>query len=184
MRLSPLISLNLLVVLPFAAIAQTEREHDAHVHGHSQIDLVYENGQLELELHSPGMDIVGFEHSPRDPDQSQAIEKALAALDSHRAWLVFEGADCTVERVKTHTHGYDQDESGSHEHDDHDHDAGHDHAEFHLTLGARCSAMPDALQIRLADRFPGIQRIRVDYITDAGQNRVELASGDTRVPLR
>lgn len=81
-----------------------------------------------------------------------------------------------------HDHGHDRDHGNGHDHaDGHDHDGGH--GEFHLRLTGTCATTPVALRIDLSARFPGIERIRVDLITDARQDRVELGAGQTRVPL-
>lgn len=165
-----------------AASAQTEREHGAHVHGRSQINLAYVDGRLELELEAPGMDIVGFEHVPADEAQREALDRALETFSNAALWLTFEptGA-CAVTRVDPHTHGYKT--VGEHEDDEHEDDHDHDHAEFHVTLEADCTAVPEALQIGLAERFPAMTLIGVDLITESRQDRIELTPRQTRVVL-
>ena len=203
MRLFPVRSFALLLVWPLVASTQTEREHGVHVHGRSQVDLVYVSGQLELQLHAPGLDIVGFEHAPRDERESHAIAQALSALETHDQWLGFEPTDaCTVTHAETHTHGYkkasdtrdnvavsasdhariDHPNDSDHAHEEHEGD--HDHAEFHVSVKAKCSATPEALLIRLSERFSKLELIRVDYVTETTQNRVELGRGEMRVPLK
>lgn len=189
--------------------AQQTREQAVHAHGTSQVTLAIVDGALELEFTAPGMDLVGFEHAPGTPQQEQAIAAANATLEGSGDWLAFEPAgSCTVTSADAHTHGFKAEAAdeaqaqaghggnggshgGGHDGDDgHDHDdgqEGHDHAgghgEFHLTLKGTCSTAPQALRIDLASRFPGIERIRVDLITDSVQDRVELGAGQTRVPL-
>jgi hypothetical protein len=190
-----------------SALAQESREQAAHVHGTTTVTLALVSGTLQLELSAPGMDLVGFEHAPRDAGQEQAIAAATASLGRSGDWLAFEPAgSCTVTEVDAHTHGFGPAAAadatpadgaaahGGHDHadghgSDHDHDdhAGHDHdgghGEFHLELTGTCSVIPDALRIELGARFPGIEQIRVDLITDSVQDRVELGAGQTRVPL-
>ncbi len=205
-----LIATAVALLLSGPALAQTEREHGVHVHGRSQINLAVDDDHLELELTAPGMDIVGFEHAPRDDSQRAAIDAALATLNNPDNWLAFEPAGaCTAGEIKAHTHGYNADDGHDHDHGkgdheqhgdhdhghdehddhngkhDHDHDEheGHDHAEFHLRLHADCTRPPQAVQLRLAERFPGIELLRVDLITPTRQDRVELSGGQTRVRL-
>jgi hypothetical protein len=184
----------LLCLVAAGAAAQDNREQAAHVHGVTAVTLAVVGGRLELELTAPGMDLVGFEHAPRDAQQTQAIEAATATLERSGDWLAFEPpGSCTVASAEAHSHGFKAeaaadgagDGGGSHGHDhDHgDHQHGGGHGEFHLTLAGTCSAAPQALRIDLAARFPGIEQIRVDLITDAVQDRVELGAGQTRVPL-
>lgn len=199
---TPLRPAVLLLALATAggAGAQESREQAVHAHGTTQVTLAVVDGTLELELSAPGMDLVGFEHAPGTPQQAQAIAQATATLERSGDWLAFEPAGaCTVASVDAHTHGFEGASAagdaapaeGADPHD-HDHDAGHDHdahehagghGEFHLKLAGTCSAQPQALRIDLAARFPGIERIRVDLITDSAQDRVELGVGQTRVPL-
>lgn len=215
-----LIATAVALLLSGPALAQTEREHGVHVHGRGQINLAVDENHLELELTAPGMDIVGFEHAPREDSQRAAIDAALAILNNADNWLAFEPAGaCTAGEIKAHTHGYAAGDGHDHHHDDkhgdhahdHDHDEhgdpdhghdkhddhdgehdhghdhddheGHDHAEFHLRLRADCTRPPQAVQLRLAERFPGIELLRVDLITPTRQDRVELSSGQTRVRL-
>jgi hypothetical protein len=197
-RTSPLRPAALLLgLVAGTAVAQDSREQAVHVHGNTAITLALVEGALELELTAPGMDLVGFEHAPRDPQQEQAIEAANATLENSSAWLAFEPAgSCTVTEADAHTHGFKartDDDGAGRDHDEHDghggddDHAGHDHAgghgEFHLQLSGTCNATPQALRIDLASRFPGIQTVRVDLITDSVQDRVELGAGQTRVPL-
>lgn len=89
------------------AIAQVEHQHGAHVHGVAQATLVVADGTLALELTVPGMDLVGFEHAPRDDGQQARIDAALATLEATAQWLAFEPAgSCVVVQADAHTHGY------------------------------------------------------------------------------
>lgn len=193
----------ILLALPASALlAQTERQHDVHVHGLSQVQLALDGNALELELHAPGVDIVGFEHAPGDDESRGAIESALGILHDPVRWLAFEPADaCTITESQAHTHGYDApDGQDEHEHDDHHrhaheahadhgaddhahHESGGGHGEFHAHVRGRCDRQPRAVHLRLGQHFPGIQALRVDLLTDERQDRVELAPGQTRVGL-
>lgn len=199
----------LLALTATSSNAQVGREQSAHAHGTTAVTLALVGGAFELELTAPGMDLVGFEHAPGNPEQEQAIAETTAALERSSDWLAFEPAGtCTVVGADAHTHGFaagsGQDGSHGHEHaehgtapaaapgqshndakHDHEHDHDHEggHGEFHLQLTATCAATPEALTIDLASRFPGIERIRIDLITDTRQDRVELGTGQTRVPL-
>ncbi|MCF7994732.1 MAG: DUF2796 domain-containing protein, partial [Chromatiaceae bacterium] len=80
-----------LTVLPFAALlcalalgplglssslAHNEDEHyrqqGAHVHGVGQLNVAVDGSALLVELISPAMDLVGFEHAPRNEAQRTA----------------------------------------------------------------------------------------------------------------
>ena len=67
---------RLLLALPFAllplAVAHAHDDHDhdhahgtlgAHEHGVAKLNVVLDDNTLELELDSPAMNLVGFEHA-------------------------------------------------------------------------------------------------------------------------
>src|SRR5476651_519710 len=83
---------RLLLALPFAllplAIAHAADEHDhdhehgslgAHEHGVGRLNAALDGQTLELELQSPAMNLVGFEH-PATTDADKAKVAAVRAL--------------------------------------------------------------------------------------------------------
>lgn len=178
-----------------AAVAQTEiRRAGAHVHSVAAAQLALEDDRVDLMLQIPGANLVGFEHPPRDEEQSELLASArtrLAAGD----WLVFaDGAGCATDisvdmpgfaasgHEHDHSHDHEDDQHG-HVHQDHEHD-GHDHAEFHLTVTADCERTPDWLEVRLFDGWPDNRSIQLDAISATQQWRAELTAEQTRVALR
>ncbi|MCG8507770.1 MAG: DUF2796 domain-containing protein [Rhodospirillales bacterium] len=107
----------------------SEREHGAHQHGHGQLNIAVEGHELEMELVSPGADIVGFEHHAESAADKQAIEEATALLKKGGTLFVpAAGAKCRLEEAHV--------ESAMMEDDDHDHHAkeeahGHDKEHAH-----------------------------------------------------
>lgn len=195
-----------------SAHAQIERQHAAHAHGSAELRLALDASSLEIELQAPGMDVVGFEHSPADAAQRAAITDAIAFLDS-AAWIELPaGAGCTLKEAAFHTHGYDRggpedaletgtEAANAHAHADHDghahpgdhahastidaHDDHGHHAEFHGKLRWHCSR-PAALariDITLGTRFSSIARLTVESVSDHGQGRTLLPGAKGRVDL-
>lgn len=186
------------LLLPCTVLAEVEHQHGAHVHGLAQASLVVDGGSLALELTVPGMDLVGFEHAPRDDAQRARIAAALATLEASAQWLAFEPAGaCEVTVAEAHTHGYkaadedapaagDDGHDHAHEHghghggqpaDDngdghgHDHDKERDHADGHGEFH---------LQLRgSCSRSPSHALLSLDRHFDGlGTVRVELIAGD------
>jgi hypothetical protein len=135
----------------FAAhgLADTEepaalRHHEAHVHGEAVGNLTLDGPTLRLELEIPGVNLVGFEHPPRNQDQRAQLEAVLSSLRG-AAWLALDARGrCELDAVNAHTHGFDEDDhheynhegrtDDAHDHHRHDHDhhkhdqeRGHDH---------------------------------------------------------
>ena len=183
---------------------------DAHVHGVSRLEVAVDGEMLHLGVHLPGLDAVGFEQ-PADTDERRAAVVAAAdRLKATDGWLgvMPEGA-CHVTNVRVDASGFGvvldsaaggidtaAVASGAHEHgrDDHDHDHDHDHhhADGHdhdrhaglvAMVEARCTGVPSAIDVRLAQLFPSVEMIQADLITAAGQSRAVLAGGETRISL-
>jgi Protein of unknown function (DUF2796) len=61
------VTLCILALFP-AGIALADeaehREHGPHVHGVAQLNVALDGNVLWIELNSPAMNIVGFEHAP------------------------------------------------------------------------------------------------------------------------
>jgi hypothetical protein len=129
--------------------AQIERQHDAHVHGAAEGNLVLEDTRLRLELEIPGVNLVGFEHAPRNDDQRKLLGHTLSLLERGDWLLTDPRGQCSLKSVDAHTHGFggfklgDESESdhslndhhpdgrdsehSRHDHDEHHHDHHHHH---------------------------------------------------------
>ena len=112
-----------------SALAEDQRQLDAHEHGVGQLNIAIEGNELVMELTAPGADIVGFEHAAESDADKQAVAAALELLEQPLSLLGLpEAAGCTV------THAHAALESDAHEehdeHDEHHHDKKHEeHAE-------------------------------------------------------
>ena len=102
----------------------------AHVHGIASLDLVYDQGELQMEFRSPSDSLVGFEYAPSTDAEHKAVDEALALLQKPDALFVLPAsAGCKIEEVEAERHGEDDDHGhGDHakHDDDHDDDHGHD----------------------------------------------------------
>ena len=111
--------------------AQTERDLDSHEHGQALMSLVIDGNKLVMELESPWMNLIGFEHSPETEDQKQLLANALGMLGTPATLFNLpENADCELLDVVRHDDfGMHDDEHAS----DEGHDEEHDHSEEHAS---------------------------------------------------
>ena len=181
------------------AVAQDTREMDAHVHGVSTLEIAVDGTMVEMNLTSPGMDIVGFEYEATSAEDYAAIGAAVGQLSRPTEILsVPDAAGCALTEVLSHIHTGDDD----HGHDDHaegedhaedgDHDdhaeeadaqadagedeGGESHTEFHARYVWHCDA-PDALTsvtLTFFDVYPNAEEIEAQYVTGTGQGSAEL----------
>ncbi|MCP8688630.1 DUF2796 domain-containing protein [Marinobacterium sedimentorum] len=181
-----------------------EQQYDGHVHGAAQLDLVQDGDALMLQLRSPAMNLVGFEHRAGSASERQSVEAALEWL--HRAeqlidldavagctlthTMVTQGLQDTGELSETAEHGHAE------EHDHAEADEAHDpdgqgeaeraHTDFEANYAFHCTA-PEKLAsigLRFFARFPGLEILDVRMITADGQRALRLDSQHTDIGLR
>ncbi|AZE51454.1 putative zinc-binding protein [Pseudomonas chlororaphis] len=189
---------HLLFALPFAllplAIAHAAEKHDhdhehgslgAHEHGVARLNAALDGQTLELELESPAMNLVGFEHAASTDADKAKVAAVRAQLEKPLALFSLPpAAGCVVAQQelesplfgdKPEDHDEDHDEAkdaGGHEHH-------HEHSEIHAHYQFTC-ATPGALKsLDLAGvfkTFPATQKIQVQLISPSGQQGVEATS--------
>ena len=188
---------RLLLALPFAllplAVAHAHEDHDhehgslgAHEHGVGRLNAVLDGQTLELELDSPAMNLVGFEHLATTAADKAKVAAVRKQLENPLALFNLpKGAGCVVSTQELNSPLFgDKPEVDHDDDDDHDHDAKagehhHDHSEIHAHYQFTC-ATPTALSnldlSQVFKTFPATQKIQVQLIGPSGQQGVEATA--------
>ncbi|KAA5837884.1 DUF2796 domain-containing protein [Pseudomonas chlororaphis] len=189
---------RLLLALPFAllplAIAHAAEKHDhdhehgslgAHEHGVARLNAALDGQTLELELESPAMNLVGFEHAASTDADKAKVAAVRAQLEKPLALFSLPpAAGCVVAQQELESPLFgDKPEDHDEDHDDaksaggHEHH--HEHSEIHAHYQFTC-ATPGALKnLDLAGvfkTFPATQKIQVQLISPSGQQGVEATA--------
>ena len=190
---------RLLLALPFAllplAVAHAHEEHEhehgslgAHEHGVGRLNAVLDGQALELELDSPAMNLVGFEHvatSAADKAKVAAVRKQLenpAAL-----FNLPTAAGCVVSTQELNSPLFGDKPEAEHDDDDHASDGkgaaahkhDHDHSEIHAHYQFTCATPTGLGNLGLSQvfkTFPATQKIQVQLIGPSGQQGVEATA--------
>ncbi|HCF9514834.1 TPA: DUF2796 domain-containing protein [Pseudomonas aeruginosa] len=187
-----------LVLLPFAAQAHDDHDHDhahgslgKHEHGVAQLNVALDGKTLELELDSPAMNLVGFEHAASTDADKAAVAKARAQLEKPLELFALPvTAGCSVasqelrsplfgDKAPAHAHK----EKAGHEHE-HEHENGH--ADIHAHYQLSCEKPERLKLLTLAEffkRFPATQKIQVQLIGPDGQKGADLAPASAELKL-
>ncbi|PWY40711.1 DUF2796 domain-containing protein [Pseudomonas sp. RW409] len=189
---------RLLLALPFAllplAIAHAAEKHDhdhehgslgAHEHGVSRLNAALDGQTLELELESPAMNLVGFEHAASTDADKAKVDAVRAQLEKPLALFSLPpAAGCVVAQQELESPLFgdkpeDHDEDHDEAKDANGHEHHHEHSEIHAHYQFTC-ATPGALKsLDLAGvfkTFPATQKIQVQLISPSGQQGVEATS--------
>jgi hypothetical protein len=172
-------------------VAAAERHHHAHEHGVSKLQIAMDGPVVEIQLVSPGMDIVGFEHAPTSDADKQALAKAAAVLaDGASLFILSADARCGLADAVVE-HPFLAQKAGRHEHGErHGHNHGNTHGQKHEHAGApgdghsafqvhyrfQCENIGELtrLEVKLFEKFPAAKEIEVEAITPRGQIAREL----------
>lgn len=177
---------RLLLALPFALLPQvaahaSEHQHDehgslaAHEHGAAQLNLVLDGQVLELELQSPALNLLGFEHAAHSTADQAKVEAARRQLQEPQALFGLSAGDCRLSQLELESALFPESE---HKHDEQQ-GAKHDgeHSDIHAHYQLDCK-QPDQLQqldlSELFKRFPATEKIQVQLIGPNGQQGLEL----------
>lgn len=146
--------------------------HDSHVHGTSELLLAIEGHEMEISFQSPAMNLVGFEHQPQSSQQQQQLSSAAKILgQADKLFSLPARAVCELEKADVHAPFED-------EHDDHGHEK-HDeeeHADFsaHYHYHCKDTTRLTGIDVKLFEYYPLIETIRVQALSDKGQQSFEL----------
>ncbi|POF40500.1 zinc-binding protein [Pseudomonas laurylsulfativorans] len=187
---------RLLLALPFAllplAVAHAADEHDhehgslgAHEHGVGRLNAALDGKTLELELESPAMNLVGFEHVATSDADKAKVTAARAQLEQPLALFNLpKAAGCVVENqeLESPLFGDKPDADDDHDEDAKDedgHEHHHDHSEIHAHYQFTCATPAELKTLDLANiftRFPATQKIQVQLIGPSGQQGIEVTA--------
>ena len=148
---------------------------DPHQHGVGQLNVAIQGDHVEIELETPGADIVGFEHPPRTVGQKKAVQDAARTLRNGSAIFVFPAAArCKLEKTKVEsglledkheTHGE------KHHHEKHKEEI---HAEFHALYHFSCKNPASYTDLQYFEAFPHAKALLARTITAKGQRKQRL----------
>lgn len=183
---------RLLLALPFALLPlamahAAEVEHPslgAHEHGVARLDIALDGRSLEIELDSPSMNIVGFEHDASTADDKAKVANARELLLKSQALFNLPlAAKCavTTQKLQSPLFGDKLEADDDHDDDNHADDktaAGeeHHHSEIHAHYVFVCDSPADLKKLDLSQifkTFPGTHKIQVQLIGPSGQTGTE-----------
>ncbi|WPC04586.1 DUF2796 domain-containing protein [Pseudomonas benzenivorans] len=189
---------RLLLALPFALLPMAtiqanehghHHEHDqahgslgAHEHGVASLNLVLDGQLLELQLESPAMNLVGFEHAAKSAADKAKVAAARSQLQNPQALFGLNAGDCSLSETELESPLFEDDE---HEHEGHHGDETHgEHSEIHAHYQLDCKKPDELKQLNLAElfeRFPTTTKIQVQLIGPSGQQGAELTPAQPRL---
>jgi len=192
------ILLNLAIFnLSFASFVihaeKTKNNLEAHVHGVSELMIVAEGSELEIQFKSPAMNLVGFEHKAKSSKDIATVEKAASTLRQHDALFLMSDTNCKqmntsvdLSKIIDADH-HDNDHKDNSKDDEHESHAEHDgnHSEIMVTYHYHCqesSSLP-SITVNLFEFFTGIEEINTMWVNQTGQGAITLRHNNRIINL-
>ncbi|CAN7293009.1 DUF2796 domain-containing protein [Pseudomonas sp. LjRoot71] len=188
---------RLLLALPFALLppaalaAEHSHEHDhahdhaehgsldAHEHGAAQLNVLLDGKVLELQLESPAMNLVGFEHAAKSDADKAKVAAARSQLEQPQPLFGLNAGDCKISKQELESPLFAE-HADSHEHEhEHEHEKSQEseHSDIHAHYTLDCQKPEELKQLNLGElfkRFPATEKIQVQLIGPDGQQGLEL----------
>lgn len=180
-----------LALLPFAPAHANEHSHghdhdehsslDAHEHGSASLNIALEGNTLELELDSPAMNLLGFEHAAHSTADRAKLASVKRLLEQpQQLFTLPAAANCQITSSELHSPLFEAEST------DHAHEHEHEHSDIEAHYQFSC-ANPQALDsLSLAaffQQFAGLEKLQVQLISATGQNGKTLTASDSLLPL-
>ena len=188
---------HVLLALPFALLplhaaqaanhehshAHAHEEHaslDAHEHGVASLNVALDGQTLEIQLQSPAMNLVGFEHEAKSEADKAKVAATRQHLEQPQALFALPiEAKCALQDSEL-----DSPLFGGHAHEEHEHADEHGHSDIDASYRFAC-ANAEALQtLELGSffgTFPGTEKLEVQLIGPSGQQGAELTPRNSRL---
>ncbi|MGL4317415.1 MAG: DUF2796 domain-containing protein [Pseudomonas sp.] len=175
-------------LLPLSFAQADSHEHDhaheehgslgAHEHGVASLNVALDGQTLEIQLESPAMNLLGFEHAASSAADKATVAAARAQLEQPAVLFSLPAAaHCTLAEKTLHSPLF-----GDHEQAEAEHEHSHEHADIDADYRFDCSA-PEHLQaIDLTvffQQFPATEKLNTQLIGPSGQQGVELNKGSS-----
>jgi hypothetical protein len=144
-----------------------KHDHKAHVHGSATLSIALESSKKgTLLLESPADNIFGFEHEAKSASDKKTKEDSLEILKSQASQLfVFaKEKNCLINSTKIEVK---KDQSKSN----------HSEVEALFTFTCEKDLTQTNLQINLGKKFPKVEDLDVQTISDQKQSASELEKG-------
>lgn len=187
------------------------RQLGTHVHGVATLTIAQDGEDFVIELDSPSINLVSFEHTPNTDAQRAELERALELLkDAGKMVQLTRAGACELEDMHVESeqlaamgydhHGTKDDHGHSHDHDDHGHDDdhahghdddhGHDHEDGHSDFEVEYIFHCDqpsrviGVYVPLLETFPSFESVDVQWIVNGQQGASRATAGSHTILFR
>lgn len=164
------------------------RHHEAHVHGKAELSFLIDGETIAIELESPALNVLGFEHEPKTNEEKERVKQADNKLSDYKNIISIEGLNCQVIETEIESPFETEHEDGhhAHAHHDEDHHSDDDHGDYYLSYSLKCENTDKikTVEVKLFDNFEGFETIEATWINQTDLGSAELSSEQKIIKLK
>ncbi|MWV16281.1 DUF2796 domain-containing protein [Pseudomonas sp. L-22-4S-12] len=173
-------------LLPLAAAHAQSHEHgheehgslDKHEHGVASLNVVLDGNTLEIQLESPAMNLLGFEHAASSAADQAKVAAARRQLEQPQALFALPiEAKCALKEHELQGALFAADAD-----DEQGGEPGHSDISAHYQFDCATPAALQTLELgSFFGSFPGTEKLDVQLIGPSGQQGTTLSPGNSRL---
>ena len=167
---------------------------EAHMHGLSELTIAMENQTLEIQLISPAINLIGFEHKARTKEEIAAVSDVLDQLRDHKTLFAFSGANCShvetsidvASLIDSDNHKNSTKHDDEHDDDHEEHAENNSHSNIIANYQLFCENKPSlaSITVDLFDAFPATHKIQVMWVVQTRQGAVTLTANKRKIEFK
>lgn len=198
-RIINIISLTFILISLFMhnkSLANVSAKFTSHTHGISELTIAIEKQWLEIEIISPAINIVGFEHKALKDAELAAVKKATSLLIKHEQLFLLTGGSCVLDNQTidvssitaskfSNDSEYLHSHKSSNNHDNHEYShTGHGEVIANYRYHCKKASTLSAITVKVFDLFVGVSQINTVWINENKQGSVILNPTNKVINLR
>ncbi|MGB1800111.1 MAG: ZrgA family zinc uptake protein [Gammaproteobacteria bacterium] len=156
------------------------RQHEAHVHGKAELSFLIDGDAVAIELKSPALNVLGFEHEPKTNEEKEIVEQTNKKLSDYNNIISIDGLNCQVieSEIESPYESEHEEEHHDHKHHDDHHHGDDEHDDYYLSYSLKCENTDKlkTIEVKLFDNFDGFETIEATWINQMDIGSAELSS--------
>ena len=157
------------------------RVHKTHKHGQVNFNLAQDGADIILAVTAPGLDILGFEHTPKATQETSQLEQAVNIFERPMALFQFsQGANCKlIEQLIEAPQVKSQRQAMTDFHNQ------PRHTTFEISYQFQCPNIAKLMELDTTwfALFPNTQEIHVNLLSDKSQQVLALTPYNTSISM-